>query len=177
MKFTETKLKGAYIVDLEKKEDPRGFFARVWCQKEFEAHDLVPRVVQANVSSNKHKGTLRGFHYQIEPYQETKLIRCTEGAIYDVILDLRPDSSTYRQWVAVELIADQHRMIYVPKGCANAFYILEDNTVAFYLSSEFYAPECERGVRWNDPAFGIMWPAPQPTVISDKDSSWPDYRL
>lgn len=177
MRFTETKLKGAYIIDLEKREDERGFFARAWCQSEFDAHGLVSHVVQANTSSNKHQGTLRGFHYQIEPRQETKLMRCTKGAIYDVILDLRPNSPTHKQWVSVDLIADEHRMVYVPRGCANAFYILEDNTEVFYLSSEFYAPECERGVRWNDPAFGVKWPAPQPAVISDKDRSWPDYAL
>jgi dTDP-4-dehydrorhamnose 3,5-epimerase len=176
MKFTETKLPGAYIVDLEKREDSRGFFARFWCQKEFEEHGLVARVAQANVSSNRYKDTLRGFHYQVEPFQETQLIRCTKGAIYDVIVDLRPDSATYGQWVSVELIADEHRMVYVPRGCANAFYILEDNTEALYLSSEFYAPQHERGVRWNDPAFGFIWPG-TPQVISEKDSAWPDFEL
>jgi dTDP-4-dehydrorhamnose 3,5-epimerase len=176
MRFIETKLAGTLILEVEKREDERGFFGRLWCQREFEERGLVSTVVQANVSFNKRKGTLRGFHYQVEPHQETKLIRCTRGAIYDVVLDLRPDSRSYKKWVAVELRADQHRMVYVPRGCANAFYILEDDTEAFYLVSAFYAAEYERGVRWNDPAFGIRWPEPEPQVISEKDSTWPDYR-
>jgi dTDP-4-dehydrorhamnose 3,5-epimerase len=175
MKFTETSLQGAFVVELEKREDARGFFARSWCEREFDAHGLVSRIAQANVSYNRYRGTLRGFHYQIEPHQETKVIRCTRGAIYDVILDLRPESPTYTRWVAVKLRAELYNMVYVPRGCANAFYILSDHTEAFYMSSEFYAPECERGVRWNDPLFAVQWPAARPTVISDKDGSWPDY--
>lgn len=174
MIFTETKLKGAYIVDLEKREDERGFFARGWCQNEFEAHGLTPRVAQVNISSNKKRGTLRGMHYQIAPYEETKLVRCTRGALYDVIVDLRPASPTYRQWFGVELTADNYKMLYVPEGFAHGFITLQDETEATYQVSQFYTPGSERGLRYNDPAFGIEWPA-EVQVISEKDKSWPDY--
>lgn len=175
MIFTETKLKGAYIVDLEKREDERGFFARGWCQNEFEAHGLAPRVVQANISYNKKRGTLRGMHYQIAPYEETKLVRCTRGALYDVIVDLRPTSPSYKQWFGVELTADNYKMLYVPEGFAHGFITLQDETEATYQVSQFYTPGSERGLRYNDPAFGIEWPA-EVQVISEKDKSWPDYR-
>jgi dTDP-4-dehydrorhamnose 3,5-epimerase len=174
MIFTETKLKGAYIIELQKIEDARGFFARGWCQNEFEAHDLVPRVVQANVSHNKKRGTLRGMHYQVAPYAETKLVRCTRGALYDVIIDLRPDSETYKQWIGVELTADNYKMLYVPEGFAHGFITLEDDTDAFYQVSQFYTPGAERGARYNDPTFHIEWPT-EIQVISDKDKNWPDY--
>jgi dTDP-4-dehydrorhamnose 3,5-epimerase len=172
--FTETKLKDSYILEIKKMEDARGFFGRSWCQKEFEEHGLVPCVVQANVSYNKKKGTLRGMHYQIAPYEETKLVRCTRGALYDVIIDLRPDSPTYKQWLGVELTADNYKMLYVPKGFAHGFITLEDNTEATYQVSQFYTPGAEGGIRYNDPLFGIEWPV-EVTVISDKDKSWANY--
>ena len=174
MIFTETELKGAYIVQIEKLQDNRGFFARAWCQKEFEEHGLTPRVVQANVSSNKKKGTLRGMHYQIAPYEETKLVRCTRGAIYDVIIDLRPDSPTFKQWIGVELTEKNYKMLYVPENFGHGFQTLDDNTEVTYQVSQFYAPGSESGIRWDDPAFGIEWPL-DAQVISDKDKNWPDY--
>ena len=174
MIFTETKLPGAYLIDIEKRGDQRGFFARGWCQKEFEAHDLIPRVVQTNISLSKRKGTLRGMHYQVAPYAEAKLVRCTRGALYDVIIDLRPDSPTHMQWLGVELSAENYKMLYVPEGFAHGFQTLVDNTEVTYQVSQFYTPEAEGGVRYNDPAFGIEWPL-EVQVISDKDQSWPDY--
>lgn len=174
MIFAETKLPGAYLIDIEKRGDQRGFFARAWCQKEFEAHGLIRRVVQANISLSKRKGTLRGMHYQAAPYAEAKLVRCTRGAIYDAIIDLRPDSPTYMQWLGVELTAENYRMLYVPEGFAHGFQTLVDNTEVAYQVSQFYTPEAEGGVRYNDPAFGIEWPL-EVQVISDKDKSWPDY--
>jgi dTDP-4-dehydrorhamnose 3,5-epimerase len=175
MIFKETPLQGAYVIDLEKREDGRGFFSRVWCGNEFEAHGLVSRVVQGNTSFNKVKGTLRGMHYQIAPHIETKAIRCIEGAIYDVIIDLRPDSPTYKKWFGVELTAENRTMLYVPGNFAHGFITLQDNSEVFYLVSEYYAPACERGVRYDDPTFAIAWPA-QIEVISEKDRTWPDYR-
>jgi dTDP-4-dehydrorhamnose 3,5-epimerase len=174
MIFTETKLPGAYLIDVEKREDHRGFFARAWCQREFEEHHLVPRVVQANISFNKQKGTLRGMHYQLAPHAETKLVRCVRGALYDVIIDLRPDSSTYMQWLGVELTAEDYRMLFVPEGFAHGFQTLVDNTEATYQVSQFYTPGAEGGVRYDDPAFGIEWPI-DVQVISDKDRSWLNY--
>ena len=176
MIFKESKLKGAYVIDLERREDDRGFFGRVWCTKEFEGHGLTSRVVQANTSYNKRKGTLRGMHYQIDPGPEAKMIRCIRGAIYDVIIDLRPSSSTYKQWIGVELTAENRRALYVPEYFAHGFITLEDNTEILYLVSGFYSPECERGVRHNDPAFGIDWPV-EIEVISKKDETWPAYQL
>ena len=175
MIFTETKLAGAYLIELEKRGDERGFFARAWCRNEFEQHGLVSRLVQVNLSSNNKAGTLRGMHYQKAPDEETKLIRCTRGALYDVIIDLRPDSPTYKEWLGVELTAGNHRMLYVPKNFAHGFQTLEDDTEAIYQVSQFYAPQSEGGVRWNDPAFGIEWPLPA-QVISDKDQNWPDFK-
>jgi dTDP-4-dehydrorhamnose 3,5-epimerase len=174
MNFTETKLKGAFIVEIEKLSDDRGFFARSWCQKEFEAHGLDSNLVQANVSYNHQKGTLRGMHYQIEPYQECKLIRCTRGAIYDVIIDLRPDSPTYKQWTGVELTADNYTMFFVPQDFAHGFQTLMDETEITYQVSQFYTPGSERGIRFDDPVFNIRWPQAV-TIISDKDRTWPDF--
>jgi len=172
MKFIETKLKGAYVIEPELLEDERGFFTRAFCQKEFEAHGMNPRLVQGNISYNKLKGTLRGMHYQVTPMAETKLIRCTKGAIFDVIVDLRPESPTYCQWVEVELNADNHRMLYIPEGFAHGYQAMEDETEIFYLVSEFYSPENERGVRWDDPVFGIRWPL-NTKIISKKDKNYP----
>ena len=180
MIFIETKLKGAFIIEPEPLEDERGFFARTFDQKEFEARGLNPRVVQCNISFNKKKGTLRGMHYQIAPYEEAKLVRCTKGAIYDVILDLRSESPTFKQWIAVELTAYSsqltapYRMLYIPEGFAHGFQTLEDNTEVFYQMSEFYHPECSRGVRWDDPAFGIEWPEDE-RIISVRDQQYPDF--
>ncbi len=174
MIFTETELKGAYIIDIERREDDRGFFARTWCQQEFEAHGLVARIVQANTSYNRLKGTLRGMHYQRAPYAETKLVRAVRGAILDVIVDLRPGSPTYRRWIGVELTADNRRALFVPEGFAHGFQTLADDTDVSYQVSAFYTPGAEGGARYNDPAFDIQWPLPV-SVISDKDATWPDF--
>lgn len=174
MIFNATEIPGAQIVELEKRSDDRGFFARGWCRREFEEHGLANRVAQMNISFNRHKHTLRGFHYQVAPHQEDKLLRCIRGAVFDVLLDLRPDSPTFMRHITVELSAANYRMLLVPKGCANAFLTLADETEVTYLVSEFYTPAAERGVRWNDPAFNIHWPA-DPSVISEKDRGWPDF--
>jgi dTDP-4-dehydrorhamnose 3,5-epimerase len=172
MLFTETKLNGAFIIDLELKSDDRGFFARTFCAKEFEAHGLKPAVSQCNLSFNHKAGTLRGMHYQVTPACETKLVRCTRGAVYDVIIDLRPDSPTYRQHIGVELSADNRRALYVPEMFAHGYQTLTDDAEVVYQVTEFYTPGYERGARYNDPAFGIEWPMPV-AVISDKDANWP----
>jgi len=174
MIFTETKLPGAFIIELEKRGDDRGFFARAWCKQEFEDHGLHSNWVQANLASTKKYGTLRGLHYQVAPYQETKLMRCIRGAIYDVIVDLRPESATYKQWLGVELTADNRKMLYIPEGFAHGYQALVDDAETFYFASQFYTPGSEQGVRYNDPAFGIEWPL-EIRVISDKDKSWSDY--
>jgi dTDP-4-dehydrorhamnose 3,5-epimerase len=174
MVFAETKLKGVFTIEPELQEDERGFFGRTFDQKEFEARGLNPRVVQCNISFNKKKGTLRGMHYQIAPYQEAKLVWCTKGAIYDVIIDLRKASPTLRQWVALKLTAENRRMLYIPEGFAHGFQTIDDNTEVFYQMSEFYHPGSSRGVRWNDPAFGIVWPD-DIRVISDRDRQYPDF--
>jgi dTDP-4-dehydrorhamnose 3,5-epimerase len=173
--FEKTELNGAYIIKLEKLEDDRGFFARSFCKREFEQQGLDTNIVQCNLSFNKKWGTLRGMHYQIEPYREIKLVSCIKGVLYDVIIDLRPNSFTYKHWFGVELHADDYNMIYVPEGFAHGFQTLENNTMAYYQVSEFYAPEYERGVRWNDPTFDITWPYTAPTVISEKDKSYEDF--
>jgi dTDP-4-dehydrorhamnose 3,5-epimerase len=169
-------LKDAFIIDPQKLEDERGFFARTWCQQEAAAYGLQPRWLQCNISFNKQRGTMRGMHYQVAPSAEAKLVRCTMGAIYDVIIDLRPDAPTFQQWAAVELSAQNRRMLYVPEGFAHGFLTLEDNTEIFYQMSEFYAPAHARGVRWNDPAFGIQWPS-DVRVIADRDRNYPDFRV
>ena len=174
MIFTETKLKGAFIVDVKRLEDERGFFGRAWCKREFETHGLNGEVVQANVSYNKVKGTLRGMHFQAAPFAETKLVRCTSGSIYDVIIDLRTESPTYRDWIGVELTGESMRMLYVPEGFAHGFVTLEDHTSVHYLVTQFYTPGYEGGIRYNDPAFNIKWPV-EPTIISPKDLAIPDF--
>jgi dTDP-4-dehydrorhamnose 3,5-epimerase len=174
MIFSKASLEGAFIIEPQPVEDERGFFARAWCQREYEAQGLNPRLVQCSISFNKKRGTLRGMHYQVKPYEEAKLVRCTRGAIYDVIIDLRSDSSTFKQWMTVELTADNRRMLYVPEGFAHGFQTLEDNTEVFYQMSEFYERQSARGVRWNDPAFGIPWPADE-LIISARDQSYPDF--
>jgi dTDP-4-dehydrorhamnose 3,5-epimerase len=171
MLFTETKLKGAYIVDLEPNADERGFFARSWDADEFEKHGLNPRLSQCNISLNKKRGTLRGMHYQAVPFPEAKLVRCTMGAIYDVIIDLRAGSPTFKQWATVELSAENRRALYVPEDFAHGFQTLTDNAEVFYQMSEFFHPKCARGVRWDDPEFGIEWPIPS-KIISSRDQSY-----
>ena len=171
MKFTETKLKGAYVIELEPIEDERGFFARSFCQKEFEKYGLNPRIVQCNISHNNKKGTVRGMHYHITPYAETKIVSCIRGKIYDVIIDLRKHSPTYRQWYAVELSWNNGKILYVPEGFAHGFQTLEDNTVVYYQMSEFYHPESARGVRWDDPVFVINWPSDN-TILSEQDRNY-----
>jgi len=172
--FHETRLEGAFVIELEKRADTRGFFARGWCQKEFEDHGLIAQVVQTNISYNRKKGTLRGMHYQVAPVEETKLVRCVRGGIYDVIIDLRSESPTYKQWIGVKLTAENYKTLYVPENFAHGLQTLEDDTEVIYQVSQFYTPGAERGMRWNDPAFRIEWPQ-DIEVISDKDADWPDY--
>ena len=174
MTFHETRLPGVFEIQLEPKADDRGFFARTWCRAEFEAQGLHPRLVQCSVSFNTRKGTLRGMHYQAPPHAEAKLVRCTRGAIYDVVIDLRPDSTTYKKWTAVDLTSDKRNMMYVPLGCAHGFLTLTDESEVFYQMSEFYCAEAARGVRWNDPTFRVTWPGPV-QVISERDRTYPDF--
>jgi dTDP-4-dehydrorhamnose 3,5-epimerase len=179
VKFHPTPLHGAYTIELEKRGDDRGFFARFFCQKEFEAAGVPMTIVQINNSLSAKAGTLRGMHYQLAPAAEIKVVRCIRGALYDAIVDLRPDSPTYGQWTAVELKATPgapSRMLYVPEGFAHGFQTLEDDTEVLYQMSEFYAPSAARGFRWNDPRFGIEWPEPV-RVISDRDRSYPDFAV
>jgi len=173
--FRETKLPGAFVIELQKHEDERGFFARSWCRREFEAHGLDPRMAQRDVSFNKVKGTLRGMHYQAAPCAEAKLVRCTRGAIYDVIIDLRRESVTYKQHVSEVLSSNNYKALFVPEGFAHGFQTLEDNSEVFYQMSAFYSPEHQRGLRYNDPAFRINWPV-DATVISDRDRNYEDFK-
>lgn len=174
MKFTPTPLAGATIVDIERREDARGWFGRSYCEQEFEAQGLPTRMVQTNTSLTRKRGTLRGMHYQVAPHAEDKLVRCVSGAIWDAIVDIRPDSPTYLQWTGVELSADNARMLLVPKGFAHGFVTLSDDAVVTYQVSAFYTPSAERGARHDDPAFGIEWPVPV-LDMSDKDRNWPDF--
>ena len=174
MKFVETELKGAFIVEPEILEDERGFFARTWCRREFEQHGLNPDLVQCNISFNRKKGTLRGMHFQAWPCAEAKLVRCTMGAIYDVIIDLRLESETFMRWLPIELTAENRKMFYIPEGFAHGFQTLENDTEVFYQMSEFYAPEYARGVRWDDPKFNIKWPD-DVRIISEKDKNFKDF--
>lgn len=173
MTFSETRLAGVFVVGLQKMEDERGYFARSWCREEFSAHGLDDALVQCNVSFNRKKGTLRGMHYQAAPHGESKLMRCTRGALYDVALDLRADSATFLRWVGVELTQDNGKMLFIPKGCAHGFQTLADDTEIFYQMSQLYVPEAARGVRWNDPLFGIRWPE-EVRRISERDRDYPD---
>jgi dTDP-4-dehydrorhamnose 3,5-epimerase len=171
MIFTETKLKGAFVIDIERREDPRGFFARAFCQHEFEAHGLKPVIAQGNIAFNHKKGTIRGMHFQFPPAAETKLVRCTRGAILDIIVDLRPESLTYLDHVAVKLTEDNFSALYVPGRFAHGYQVLRDNTDTSYQVGEFYTPGCEGGLLYNDPQLGLEWPLPVST-ISDKDRIW-----
>jgi dTDP-4-dehydrorhamnose 3,5-epimerase len=173
--FTETPLGGAFVIEPEPLEDARGLFARTWCRNEFEARGLEIRIAQCSTSLNRTRGTLRGMHYQAPPHAETKVVRCTRGSIYDVIIDLRLDSPTFTRHFAVVLTADNRRMVYVPTGFAHGFQTLEDGTEVFYQISEPYAPAAARGVRWNDPAFGIRWPDAD-RILADRDRDYPDFR-
>jgi dTDP-4-dehydrorhamnose 3,5-epimerase len=175
MIFKETQLAGVVEVRLDPRKDGRGFFARSWCEKEFMAHGLNPRLAQCNISFSARKGTLRGVHYQDEPYPEAKLVRCTQGAIYDVAVDLRPQSPTFKRWVAAVLSAENRHMLYIPEGCAHGHLTLTDNTEVFYQMSEFYYPESTRGVRFDDPAFQIVWPE-KIEVISERDRTCPNFK-
>ena len=172
MRFTETDLPGAFVIDLELREDERGFFARAFCQHEFEDHGLEPVIAQANLAYNHRRGTLRGMHFQIPPAAETKLVRATRGAIVDIIVDLRPESATYLQHVAVELTQDNHRALYVPERFAHGYQVLADQTETSYQVGEFYSPPNERALRYDDPRLGLEWPLPV-TVISEKDQAAP----
>ncbi len=174
MIFTPTPLPGAFVIDIELARDERGFFARTWCADEFTRHGLDPTVTQCSLSSNRMSGTLRGIHYQAAPHVETKLVTCVSGAIYDVIVDLRPDSPAFTRWFAVELSADNHCMLYVPAGVAHGYLTQRDNSDVYYQIGGNYVPESARGVRWNDPAFGIEWPTP-PRVIANRDRNYPDF--
>jgi dTDP-4-dehydrorhamnose 3,5-epimerase len=174
MTFHETKISGVFEINLKLNSDERGFFARSWCQKEFEDQGLNPGVVQCNVSFNARKGTLRGIHYQDAPHQEAKLVRCTKGSIYDVVVDLRQESATFKDWIAVVLTADKHNMVYVPEGCGHGFLTLEHETEVFYQMSEFYDAELSRGVRFDDPAFQIVWPD-KVEMISERDRTYPNF--
>lgn len=174
MIFTPSKLAGVYVIDLEKREDSRGYFARAWCRKEFTEHGL-PDFVQTNMSMCRQKGTVRGLHYQLPPHGEAKFMRCIAGAIFDVVCDIRPDSPTYRQWIGVELTAQNRKAVFIPEGLPHAYQALTDDAEVIYSSSCYYTPGAERGLRWNDPAFNIEWPIRE-AIVSDKDAKWPDFK-
>lgn len=176
MIFSPTSIEGVIIVDLERKEDSRGFFARVWCADEAAEHGLNTSLVQCNISYNRQRGIVRGMHYQVEPHEEAKLVRCTQGAVYDVVLDLRRNSATYKSWLSVELSAENRRTLYVPEGVAHGFQTLTAVSELFYQMSQFYRPESARTARWDDPAFGIEWPV-TPAILSERDraaAEWTD---
>ena len=175
MIFKETELGGAFVVEPEMFEDERGFFARGWSRREFEERGLDARLVETNISFNRRRGTLRGMHFQSAPRAQAKLVRCTMGAIYDVVVDLRPESPTFKRWVGVELSADNRLMLFVPEGFAHGFQTLADETEVFYQMSEYYAPETAGGVRWDDPAFGIEWPDAPARIINERDANYPDF--
>jgi dTDP-4-dehydrorhamnose 3,5-epimerase len=173
MIFIPTTIADVMIVELEKREDPRGYFARAWCEREFSEHGL-PRFVQTNMSMSRQKGTIRGLHYQLAPHGEAKYMRCIRGGIFDVVVDIRPGSSTFKQWVGIELTAENRKAVFVPEGLPHAYQALTDDAEVIYSTSCVYTPGAERGFRWNDPAFKIDWPVKQ-TIVSEKDSNWPDW--
>jgi dTDP-4-dehydrorhamnose 3,5-epimerase len=175
MTFHESKISGAFEIEPELKTDERGYFARTWCKKEFELYGLSSQLVQCSISFNVHAGTLRGLHYQVAPHAETKLVRCTKGSIYDVVVDLRRESPTFKNWIGVVLTGANHRMLYIPQGCAHGFLTLEPESEVFYQMSEFYNLEAVRGVRWDDPAFQVAWPK-KVEVINERDRTYPDFK-
>jgi len=174
MIFTQTTIPGVLLIELEKRQDSRGYFARAWCEREFAAHGL-PRFVQTNMSMCRQKGTIRGLHYQVPPHGEAKYLRCIRGAIFDVVVDIRPDSPTYRKWFGVELTAENRKAIFVPEGLPHAYQALTDEAEVIYSASCFYTPGAERGIRWNDPVFNIEWPIRE-VIVSEKDASWADWK-
>jgi dTDP-4-dehydrorhamnose 3,5-epimerase len=176
MIFNATAINDALIINVEKIGDERGFFGRAFCRREFENHGIDFQIQQANIGFSRSRGTLRGLHYQVPPHGEAKLVRCTAGALFDVILDLRPASSTFKQWIGVELTAKNQTMLYVPEGCAHGYLTLADSTELCYLVSQYYHQTAERGIRWNDPSFEIEWPIIEGLVISEKDQNWPDWQ-
>ena len=171
MIFTETKLRGSFLIELERFEDERGFFARTWSEREFSAHGLNSKLAECNVSFNKQKGILRGMHFQIAPFAQAKLVRCTGGAIYDVAVDLRPDSVTFKEWVGIELTAENHLMFFIPEGFAHGFLVLSESAEFLYKTTDYYAPEHERTLLWNDPALGIAWPLQGAPILKPKDAA------
>ena len=173
MKFIESALNGAYVIEVELIHDSRGFFARSWCKQEFIDQNLNPNLVQSNISFNSKKGTLRGMHYQEKPHEEAKLVRCTKGAIYDVIIDIRPDSATFKKWLGVELNAENRKLLYIPEGFAHGYQTLEDDTEVFYQVSASYHPESSKGIRWDDPTLAIDWLLTDNLTMSDRDQQWP----
>lgn len=173
MIFTETRVPEVLVIDLERREDARGYFARAWCEREFSRRRL-PNFVQTNLSLCRRKGTVRGLHYQVAPHGEAKYLRCIRGAVFDVVADIRPGSPTFRQWLGIELTADNRKAIYVPAGLAHAYQALTDDAEVLYSASAFHHPDAERGIRWNDPAFGIEWSV-RAAIVSEKDSKWPDF--
>ncbi len=175
MKLVKTDLEGCYILEIEKKSDERGFFARVWDKKIFKKNHLNENLVQTSISFNKKKYTLRGMHYQNSPYEEVKVVRCTRGKIFDVVIDLRTDSDTFKKWISVELSENNYQMIYIPKGMAHGFQTLEDDTEVFYQISQYYYPEYSKGIRWDDPEFSIKWPSELP-ILSEKDSKYANFK-
>ena len=175
MIIRSTDIDGLKIIDIDRIDDNRGFFARSFCKDEFLKNNLENEIVQCNISQNVHKGTLRGMHYQLHPHEEVKMVRCTQGAIFDVVIDLRKESATYLMWRGFDLCADDYRMLYIPKGCAHGFQTLEDSSDVQYMVTEAYHPDFYQGVRWNDNVFGIQWPIVSP-IISEKDQNYPDYR-
>lgn len=174
MKFAETAIPGAWVIGMEKREDERGYFARVWCDDEFRAHGLNPTHVQVNTQFSPRAGTLRGMHFQLAPHAEVKVVRCLRGAAFDVLVDLRPGSPTFRQWFGIELTPESGDMLYVPEGCAHGYLTLAEDTEVIYFTSHAYAPKSATGVRFDDPAFAIQWPR-SADVVSQADRAWPDY--
>ena len=177
MTFTEAPLKGAYVIEIETHQDERGFFARTWCEREFKELGLTTTMKQCNISFNPKRGTLRGLHYQEAPHGEVKIVRCTKGAIFDVIVDLRRDSPTFTQWFAVELNEENRNMLYIPEGFAHGFQTLSNGTEVFYQMSQFYVAQAAHGIRWDDPMFGIEWPKVDKRIISDRDRQYPDFKF
>jgi dTDP-4-dehydrorhamnose 3,5-epimerase len=175
LKYLETSLQGAFVVELEKIEDERGFFARTWCAREFAKQKLNNSVAQCNTAWNRKRGTLRGMHYQVKPFSEVKLVRCIRGAIFDCIIDLREESSSYLEIFHLELSEDNSNMLYIPEGFAHGYQTLTDGAEVYYQVSQFYSPGAESGIRWNDPLFDIPWPLPEPVLMSEKDRRWPDF--